>query len=44
MRRNPNGALIALPRTARAAQMWHWNSRRKVEQYYADVQKAQAAK
>jgi hypothetical protein len=26
---------------ARAAQMWHWNDRRKVEQFYADLNKAQ---
>ena len=31
--------------TARAAplQVWHWNGRRKTEQFYADVAKAQAA-
>ena len=29
---------------ASLAQVWHWNSRRKVEQFYADLHKAQAAK
>jgi hypothetical protein len=28
------GALVA------RAQMWHWNERRKVEQVYADINKA----
>jgi hypothetical protein len=36
--------LTRLALAASLAQVWHWNSRRKVEQFYADLNKAQAAK